>query len=484
MSNQNSPSRPPAHWADRHLWQIQPIRDLLLVVVLLGLLHLGYLTSIVTVPILLALALAYMTEPVIGWLSARGFSRAGAAASMIVVAALVVVIPAVVGIIFAAVQGAQAAQGIARNAEWLVRSVESPGRSDLRARSPGPAWDDLRDWLAQQKLSAAQAELFEAEQARYHEALAHFDADTRARDALLLIGIPAPAPDTIELPGPDGPRCFFIPAPIQPQPPDVKPPAEPGPLYQATSWGLNWLNSHREQIGRQALTTGAEWFNRLLNFISSLGFLGFAAFLTAFFYYFLSIQYAKVLDFGQQLIPVKNKTFILDLLSQMDRVIAGFIRGRLIICGFLILWYTAAYWGIGVPAPLILGPIVGLLSLLPYVAGLGMFVAMLLMWLDPSTGWQDAWWWILGAPVAVSAIAQVLDDYILTPTIQGKSTGMDTPSILFASIAGGALAGVYGLLIAIPVAACVKILIKSVLLPKIRDWSCGRAKDPLPLGDA
>jgi predicted PurR-regulated permease PerM len=76
-----------------------------------------------------------------------------------------------------------------------------------------------------------------------------------------------------------------------------------------------------------------------------------------------------------------------------------------------------------------------------------------------------------------------MDDYFLTPKIQGDATGMDTPSILFASIAGGVLAGFYGLLLAIPVAACVKILLKELFWPRFRAWARGEKDDPLPIQD-
>jgi predicted PurR-regulated permease PerM len=58
---------------------------------------------------------------------------------------------------------------------------------------------------------------------------------------------------------------------------------------------------------------------------------------------------------------------------------------------------------------------------------------------------------------------------------------MDVPTILFASIAGGALAGFYGLLVAIPAAACVKILLNEVFWPRFRAWSHGEAPDLLPI---
>jgi predicted PurR-regulated permease PerM len=91
---------------------------------------------------------------------------------------------------------------------------------------------------------------------------------------------------------------------------------------------------------------------------------------------------------------------------------------------------------------------------------------------------------MLFAPTLFYFVGQMLDDYIWTPMIQGKSTGLDTPVILFASIAGGALFGVFGLLIAIPLAACAKILIQEIFWPRFKDWAEGRSADPLPIDEA
>jgi predicted PurR-regulated permease PerM len=60
---------------------------------------------------------------------------------------------------------------------------------------------------------------------------------------------------------------------------------------------------------------------------------------------------------------------------------------------------------------------------------------------------------------------------------------MDTPTIVFASLAGGALMGVYGLLIAIPLAACLKILLREIFWPRFKAWAEGRARDFLPIED-
>lgn len=93
-----------------------------------------------------------------------------------------------------------------------------------------------------------------------------------------------------------------------------------------------------------------------------------------------------------------------------------------------------------------------------------------------------AWWLIILLPTLVYWGVQAIDDYVLTPVIQGKETGLDTPTIMVAVLGAGALAGVYGVLLAIPAAACVKILILEVVWPRYKEWAEGQAPDPLPIG--
>ena len=81
----------------------------------------------------------------------------------------------------------------------------------------------------------------------------------------------------------------------------------------------------------------------------------------------------------------------------------------------------------------------------------------------------------------VYGIVQTIEGYVLIPMIAGKATNLDPVTILVAVLAGGSIMGVYGMLIAIPVAACLKILCTEVLLPKVRAWTSGEAADPLPI---
>src|SRR5689334_4892713 len=103
----------PAPW-NLHLWQIQPVRDLLVVAAIIALIYLGYVVSLVTVPILLALLLAYLFEPLVRRMVRTPlFSRPGAAIAIIVTVLALFVVPVALGVGTAAVQSLHAARNVA-----------------------------------------------------------------------------------------------------------------------------------------------------------------------------------------------------------------------------------------------------------------------------------------------------------------------------------------------------------------------------------
>lgn len=449
------PAPPPARnpgWWSLHLWQIQPIRDAMVLATCFGLIYLGYKLSVVTVPILLAMLLAYLVEPLVkmvtpprrGWFTRRGF-----ALLLIFFTFGAIVIPAAAGVTYGVMQGATFAQKLSTNIQATVASVEAPEDPALerKVENLGPAWRDLRKQLLKLK-------------AEYERQRAIDRGDP-----------PLPGTQT----GPDG---------------EVIQPNKVGAtVYQYGKQVAEYVQQNADMIGKQVLSTGGTAAAFIASLAGSIFSLGFMLFLTAFFFFFFCTGWGGVLNFWQGLIPEKKKHRTLELLGMMDAVIAGFIRGRLTICALMVIWFALGYWLAGVPVPLLMALLAGVLMLAPYAQWLAVLIAIGLLWLGvngpggPLGQWQAEWWWAIAGPLLVHGVGQLLDDYILTPRIQGDATGMDTPTILFASLAGGILAGFYGLLIAIPVAACVKILLREIVWPQIKAWADGRAKDFLPVAN-
>lgn len=527
-------------WLNSHLWQIQPVRDVMLLAAVFGLLWLGYRLSIVTVPLLLALMLAYLFEPLVARATRKGrVSRQGAAAGILILGLVTVVVPVALGGSFAVVQGARFAQSVARDVSLLQQSIDNPNNVELRTqlRERGNPWLRVRDYVVEQQRRVQLQRTIKDEEiddatglpkARDEKSADGDESEPDTTSPLMQIPrepLNEPAKDANgakpESGKPDAPNTPAVQSPpAEPRDAATDPaatpdasdtpasdasadaasdPADDDPItirdrfadavealapedtYLAIQWAISVLRANAESIGAQLLQAGGGAFGAAINTFGAVARILFTIFLTGFFFYFMCVSWPRVVSLGRDMIPDRNRERTVTLIGKMDAVIASFIRGRLTIGAIFVVYYILGYWFIGIPAPFILGALVGMLTIVPYAASVCLIGSVLLMALAPYDNFRGEWWWIVGAPIIHYWIGQLADDYFLTPAIQGKQTNMDMPTILFASIAGGALAGVYGLLLAIPVAACIKILLIEVFWPHFKRWKQGRAADPLPL---
>jgi predicted PurR-regulated permease PerM len=446
------PEPPEPDWRSLHLWQIQPIRDGLVIAVAIGLVWLGSRLSIVTVPLLLAMLLAYLFEPLVAKVTRRGkVTRKGAAIGIILLVAGVIVVPAAIGATFGVSQGIRFVTSTVNHVERVMASVAKPEDQTLRGLVGHGAWLKLRDAIVEHR----------SQQPGRPPGAASSPTSSPPQPA-------AATPDSN--------------APAEAGPPAPAADHEDGDVYNLVQVVMDSIRSNAAEINKRLVSAGTGLIGGALGLVASVGHLIFGTVLTAFFFFFLCTSWGRVLDFWAGLVPEKKQGRVFDLVGKMDRVIAGFVRGRLTIAACMMVLYSIGYWLAGMPAPLLIGPIVGALVIIPFSNLISTPVVILLTFLDPPTeGFRGEWWWCIVGPMIVGACCQTIDDYVLNPKIQGKHTHMDVPTILFASIAGGALAGFYGLLVAIPVAACVKILLNEVFWPRFRAWSQGQAPDLLPI---
>ncbi len=422
-------------WAEiarLHLWQIQPVRDVLLIVAALGLIHVGYLARVVTVPLLLGLLLAYLFEPIVRRLAKRT-GRTLAALIVIVAAFVGIGGPVLVGAGFGVAQAVRFGSELRHD---LPRIMDRAERTWMRA----VVW-------AEHRLAPS------------HGVSAGAPTETQS------------STPTAETPASDGPDPAATPTPA------------PRPLAAVVQ---EWLRENNRQVARVVAGGGAEAFSLGLRIITTSAFVAFNVFfLVPFFFFFCSMSLGGLQRMGMSLVPRGRRDGVRHVLHKMDLAISGFIRGRITICAILAVLFTIAYWIAGVPAPLILGPITGVLAIVPYLAMLSVPAAIALTWVEQANEAQPmALWLIIVGPIVAYWVVQLMDDYLLTPLIQGKSTGLDTPTILVAVLGAASIAGVYGVLVAIPAAACVRILITDVVWPRYRAWAEGSASDPLPLPEA
>jgi predicted PurR-regulated permease PerM len=201
--------------------------------------------------------------------------------------------------------------------------------------------------------------------------------------------------------------------------------------------------------------------------ISITSYFALSAIIIGFCFFFFSWKLDKLTAWFVPFIPVQHKTEVLGVVVMMDKSVAAFIRGRLIQAGVMSVILSIGWWMAGVPSWLLLGVLSGLLNLVPFAAVVGFLAAVVLALVDSVAGGGFTIW-VLIWPTVVYILAQGLDGWVVEPIVQGKATDLDPVSVLLAVMIGGALAGLLGMLIAIPAAACIKILSRQVVLPRLR----------------
>lgn len=146
------------------------------------------------------------------------------------------------------------------------------------------------------------------------------------------------------------------------------------------------------------------------------------------------------------------------LLHEIDARMAGFLRGQALVCVLLGIFYAAGLTVVGLSYGLIIGLITGLVSFVPYIgmllgAGVGLGVAF----------FQFDSWWMIVAVGAVFLAGQVIEGNFVSPILVGDRVGLHPVWLMLAVLAGGALFGFVGVLIAVPVAAAIAVLIRYAL---------------------
>lgn len=164
------------------------------------------------------------------------------------------------------------------------------------------------------------------------------------------------------------------------------------------------------------------------------------------------------------ILPGQTRARVLALLGQLDRVISGFVRGQLLVAGFVGLMTAAALTVVGVPFAVLLGIIAALTDFIPYFGPLLGALPGLVMAATVSFGTA------FKAALAYAVIQQV-ESVILVPRIMGETVGLHPLVLVFALLAGGHLFGLTGLILAVPAAGILRVLAifiyRSLTAPRI-----------------
>lgn len=195
-----------------------------------------------------------------------------------------------------------------------------------------------------------------------------------------------------------------------------------------------------------------------------------AALLIPFYAFVFLLQLPRWRKTAPRYLPAATRPRWLAIGHRIGTAIAGFVRGRLVVCSIVGLLTAIGWAALGVRLGLLMGLAVGALTIVPVVNLIAFVPVLLMSLLEVATG-SHGWGWFAGV-IAVYAVGQIAES-VLNPIIVGDAVQLDMVTIIVSFFIGGAVAGMFGLIVAVPVAATLRILAEELLLPRWRAWAAG-----------
>ncbi|AQX27962.1 AI-2E family transporter [Bartonella sp. JB63] len=176
--------------------------------------------------------------------------------------------------------------------------------------------------------------------------------------------------------------------------------------------------------------------------------------------FYILLDWPRMVEAVDSWIPRSHLTTVRSLFHEMDRAVAGFVRGQGTACLILAGYYAVGLTITGLNFALLIGMFVGLISFIPYIGTIISFVISIgVAWVQ---FYPDDWGWIV-IVMTVFFIGQFIEGYILQPKLVGSSVGLHPVWLMFALFAFGSLFGFTGMLVAVPAAAIIGVLVRFVL---------------------
>jgi predicted PurR-regulated permease PerM len=185
----------------------------------------------------------------------------------------------------------------------------------------------------------------------------------------------------------------------------------------------------------------------------------FVTYLIVTFYFLLQAEQLTERLYG--LVPAPYREEIRGLGRQVDATLTGYVRGTLLLIPIMATLTYIALTILGVRYALIIAIASGVLETIPLIgpwsaAGIAMTVSLL----QPTApfGWSNV---ALAAVVGVTYfVLRMSEDNFIIPHVMGHAVHLHPVLVLFAILAGGAIAGPAGLLLGIPVVAIARLLLR------------------------
>lgn len=222
--------------------------------------------------------------------------------------------------------------------------------------------------------------------------------------------------------------------------------------------------SIRDGIDKALLGIEKKISESLFHFVNNIGSMLSAVFVV-FIIPFLAFYILKDFDVFERTIityvPKSHRKNTVRLMKDIDQALGSYIRGQFLVC---VIVGTLAYGGyllIGMPYALLLASIVAITNVIPY---LGPFFGAAPALLMASTVSLKMMIYV----AIVNTLCQILEGNVISPQVVGRTLHLHPLLIIFALLAGGKIAGIAGMILAVPIFAACKVIVQHMFAYYVR----------------
>jgi predicted PurR-regulated permease PerM len=206
------------------------------------------------------------------------------------------------------------------------------------------------------------------------------------------------------------------------------------------------------------------FFGRITAFTSGVVHLAFVFLLGPLIAFYLLVDLPKIRPSVESLIPVRRREDVWTLVQRVGDTLGGFFRGQLLVALLVGLVSMLGFWVVGLPYFALMGALTGLLALVPLIGTLIAAVPTLFVALTASreTGQVlrvPGGWRLALASMLVLILVQQLDKWVLEPRLLSRAVRLHPVSVLLSLLVGGSLLGLWGMLLAVPTVAAIKVVV-------------------------
>ncbi|MGH9179014.1 MAG: AI-2E family transporter [Acidimicrobiales bacterium] len=168
--------------------------------------------------------------------------------------------------------------------------------------------------------------------------------------------------------------------------------------------------------------------------------------------FYLLVDAPRIREVMESLVPEGAKPEVDHLAHRLNRAIGGFFRGQLLVALIVGVMCSVGLLVIGLRFWFLVGMIAGLFNIIPLIGPWVGGIPGVVIALTTGSSLQA-----IGV-VAVMVLAQQIDNHFITPQVMQRAVQLHPAAVILSLLAGGTLGGIFGLLMAVPIAAVLKII--------------------------